>query len=178
MPTKNSVSTHTLKPMDRQTATLLATRLLGSYPSLNLHDPETFMTELVLVFLKYPQWVGEQAVTDAKRASPIYVPSVPTVEKACEDAIVQTREAFTYAQQWERQTQLQLEQRRRVEEDDQREPLEHRRAVVARLWPQGLDQKRGGTQHIGPIPDSGSKPGFRQFTEDELKAIYAPKAAP
>ena len=133
MHTKNSVSTHTLKPMNRETATLLATRLLGSYPSLNLHDPETFMTELVVAFLKYPQWVGEQAVVDAKRASPIYVPSVPLVEKSCEDAIVQTREAFTYAQQWEQQSRLQLQERHEIDQAATEESAEHRAAVVARI---------------------------------------------
>ncbi len=176
MHTKNSVSTHTLKPMNRETATLLATRLLGSYPSLNLHDPETFMTELVVAFLKYPQWVGEQAVVDAKRASPIYVPSVPLVEKSCEDAIVQTRQAFTYAQQWERQTQLQLEERKAIDYAAEQEPLEQRRAVVARLWPRALDEPRGTTRDIGAIQNP-PKQGFRQFSADDLRAIYPSKAA-
>jgi hypothetical protein len=161
--------------MNQEAATLLATRLLGSYPSLNLHDPETFMTELVMVFLKYPQWVGEDAVTAAKRESPIYVPSVPLVEKSCEEAVVQTREAFTYAEEWERQTQRQLQDRRQMQELEKQEPLEHRRAVVARLWPRALDEPKGTTCDIGAIPNP-PKQGFRQFSEADLRKAYPPKA--
>lgn len=173
MHTKNSVSTHILKPMTRDTAALLTTRLLGSYPSLNLHDPETFMAELVAVFVKYPQWVGEQAVVDAKRESPQYVPSVPLVERSCEQAVGQTREAVTYAQNWEHQSRLQLEERRRIEEPE--ESAEYRRDVVARVWPRGLAETRSTTRDIGTIPNS-PKEGFRQFSADDLKKIY-PKAA-
>lgn len=40
-------------------------QMLGSYPSLNLHDPETFMTGMVLLLMGYPLWAGTGAVKRA-----------------------------------------------------------------------------------------------------------------
>ena len=86
---------------------MLAQRLLGSYGSLNLPDPKVFITELVAVLRRYPKWVGDQAITDAKRASPTFVPSVPQVENACREAV----RVATYAREWEAQSLRQLEDR-------------------------------------------------------------------
>lgn len=133
------------------------------------------MAELVALFVKYPQWVGEQAVIEAKRESPIYVPSVPLVERECEKAVGQTRQALTYAQNWERQSQLQLEERRQIETAEKEESLEYRREVVARVWPSGLTPQRSTTRDIGTIQNP-PKDEFRQFSEKDLRKIYPPKA--
>ncbi len=39
--------------------------MLGSYPSLSLHDPETFMAGMVALLLGYPAWAGQGAVKRA-----------------------------------------------------------------------------------------------------------------
>jgi hypothetical protein len=178
MPTQNSVSTHVLVPMSKDKATLLATRLLGAYPSLNLHDPETFMTELVLVFLKYPLWVGERAVVETKKKSPQFVPSVPLVEQSCEEIVADTRTALTYGEQWDQRARLQLEERAQIERAQAEESPEYRREVVARLWPSGLiNRDRDMTRKV---PDALplTKGEFRQFSAEDLRKLYPPKDGP
>ena len=172
MPTQNSVSTHVLVPMTKEKATMLATRLLGSYPSLNLHDPETFMTELVLEFLKYPLWVGERAVIETKRKSPQFVPSVPLVGQSCEEIVGQTRAALTFGEQWDRRAKMQLDEREEIDRNQAAETPEYRRAVVARLWPSGLlREPRALVNNPGSIPER-ARDGFRQFSEDDLRKLY------
>jgi hypothetical protein len=48
--------------MDRDEATILTNRLVGSYPSQRPPDPETYLTQLVLLLAEYPRWAGESAV--------------------------------------------------------------------------------------------------------------------
>lgn len=170
MHTKNSVSTHVLEPMTKDRAATLVTRLLGSYASLNLHDPETYMAELVVLFLKYPQWVGEQAIVDAKRASPQFVPSVPLVEQAAEEAFGQTRHALTYGEEWDERSRRQLQERAAIERAEKEEDPEYRRQVIARLWPRALEKK-----DEREITETKK---FRQFTQEELTAIYRAKNEP
>lgn len=167
MSQERSVSTSVLIPMSREKAVALTNRLLGCYPSLSLHDPKTFSAQMVETFLKFPAWVGEQALTEATRASPQFVPSVPSVELACEAVVKQTRDAMDFASQWEHRTQRQLEERRQVDSENSTESLEYRREVVRRLWPQAL---------IDPgkrldLPPKSAEP-FRQFTKADLESIY------
>ncbi len=49
------------KVSDRFTAKLVD-QMLGSYPSLNLHDPKTYISSVVSLFCCYPLWAGEKAV--------------------------------------------------------------------------------------------------------------------
>lgn len=44
-------------------------RLLGCYPSLNLHDPETYIAMLTATLVRYSYWVGERAVTKVSKTS-------------------------------------------------------------------------------------------------------------
>jgi hypothetical protein len=120
MPSQNSLSTLTLRPMTRENAALFVKRLLGSYPSLSLHDPETYIAELIVVLLQYSPWVGEKAIDAAKKASPVFVPTVPAVANACEAVIGDTRRTVTWAQDWNHRTQLQLEERERIEAERER----------------------------------------------------------
>src|SRR5215469_1374338 len=48
--------------MTRNEAADLVNRLLGSYPQLNLHDPEVYMTGLVSLLCKYPLEAGETVI--------------------------------------------------------------------------------------------------------------------
>ena len=135
------------------------------------------MAELVVLFLKYPQWVGEKAIVEAKRASPQFVPSVPLVEKAAEEAFGQIRQATTYGDNWDERSRRQLQERAVIEQANKEEDPEQRRVVLARLWPSALDEPRSTMSEIGNIPNP-PKEGFRQFSADDLKKIYPPKAAP
>lgn len=130
------------------------------------------MTELVMLFLRYPAWAGEQAVTAAKRESPQFVPSVPQVELACEEAVKSTRNFVETQQVRDLRTRRQLEERAEIERQNELETPEHRRAVVAKLWPSGLLPEHNITNEIGAIPADPKKPGFRQFSADDLKKLY------
>src|SRR5260370_40514480 len=99
MPRKSSVSTEHQLPATQTEATLLVRRLLGSYPSQNLHDPEMFMAELMTVFLRYPVWIDEQASNLAKKESPVFIPSIPAVETAAEKILSSSRSAAPHAHQ-------------------------------------------------------------------------------
>lgn len=74
------------------------------------------MTELLALFLNYPAWAAEKAIGLAKRESPKFVPSVPAVEVACEQVFGETRQTRTWVDDWNARTQLQLEERRQIEE--------------------------------------------------------------
>ena len=63
MPSTNSVATLTLTPMTKAEAAKLLKQMLGSYPSLNLHDPESYMASIISLFCSYPLWAGERAVS-------------------------------------------------------------------------------------------------------------------
>ena len=131
-PTNNSSLTLP-DPMTREKATTLAARLLGSYPSLNVHDPKIYMTELTLMLLKYPPSIGEQAIIEARRKSPQFIPSVPQVEEACEALFKDTRSAITWAQAWDKRSIEQLAERAQIEQAEREESPEYRRQVVDRI---------------------------------------------
>lgn len=63
---RSDVSTRSLVPMAIVEAKNLVRRYLGSFPSLNLHDPEIYITELCTVLTGYPLWAGEKAIEQAK----------------------------------------------------------------------------------------------------------------
>ena len=100
MPSDSSANMRTLTEMTNGEAALLVKRLLGSYPSLNLHDPKTYIANLTALLIKYPLWAGERAVETVKAASEF----VPT-EKALRDAL-ESNVAYTrYGAQWDRGAQ-------------------------------------------------------------------------
>jgi hypothetical protein len=127
------VNTEIVTPMTRVMATKFMTRLMGSYPAPSLDDPKTYAAELVLMFIRYPEWVGEQAVVVARQTCPKFVPSVAEVEAACEAVFSQTRIAMTYAQQWDARSAEQLEERAAIEAEEVAEPPEQRAVVADRI---------------------------------------------
>lgn len=101
---------------------------------------------MMVALLKYPLWVGEEAIGAAKKESPLFVPSVPLLESMCEKIVSQTREALTYAQDWEHRSQLQLQRRKEIEEEEKREPLEYRRAAAERILRDYRARRLGATE--------------------------------
>lgn len=80
--------------------------MLGCYPSLSLHDPKTYMANLVTLLSGYPLWAGEQAVEAVKKTSKF----IPTHAELYEELDDRTK-PFRYAAEWERGAQQLLDQR-------------------------------------------------------------------
>lgn len=131
MQSRNSISTLRVTPMSRDQAAILVKRMMGSYPSLSLHDPQVYIAELVTVLTQYSLEIGERAIDKAKQESPKYVPTVPQVKAACQE--LRRDDAWTYAVEYEHRSQQQLEDRRERERETEREPLEHRQQVAERI---------------------------------------------
>ena len=57
-------------------AKALVRRYLGSFPSLNLHDPEIYIADLCALLCGYPLWAGQRAIDVLGERLPDYmVPS-------------------------------------------------------------------------------------------------------
>lgn len=78
--------------------------LLGSYASVNLHDPETYIASVVMLFSSYPLWAGEAAVRIAPIDAKYAPPSIGVLRPILEDQVRTHR----YAKQWDRAADDQL----------------------------------------------------------------------
>ena len=96
--------------------------MLGSYPSLNLHDPKTYIASLCTMLCGYPLWAGENAVRSVTRESKF----VPTQAELTEKLEAEVRVA-RYADEWDRGAAKQL---RAIE--GPKETAEDRKAFIAR----------------------------------------------
>lgn len=166
MRSQNSISTLRVTPMNRDQAAMLVKRLMGAYPSISLHDPEVYIAELVAVFTQYAIEVAERAIEQAKLESPSRVPTVPQIKAACQE---QRRDhAFTYAMEYERRSQQQLQDWREIERENEREPLEHRRQVAARILGEYHGSKPDGQKPIETPAAVMAKYGLTQEQWDAL----------
>jgi len=95
---KNSVATLTLKPMTREEAAILVDRMLGSYPSLSLHDPKSYIAAICSMLCSYPLWAGERAIGEAVVESK-FAPPTPGILKPLLDGQVSTAR---YVNHWEK----------------------------------------------------------------------------
>lgn len=95
--TANSPTTLTLKAMTRDEAAILTKRLLGSYPSLTLHDPKTYIAALCALLCGYPLWAGENAVRSLARESKF----IPTQAEIAEKLEAEVRVA-RYVDDWDK----------------------------------------------------------------------------
>lgn len=78
--------------------------MLGSYPSLNLHDPETYIAAVCSLLLCYPLWAGEAAIRKGTIESK-YIPPTPGIlEPILEDEV----RAARYVDEWDRGARAQL----------------------------------------------------------------------
>ena len=106
-------------------------RLMGSYPSLSVHDPKTFTVELITVLMKYPPSVSEYGITEARRSSPQFIPSIGQIEEACEQYAGRVTPHITWSEEWDDRSQRQLAEREEFERKS--EPLEQRQKVAERI---------------------------------------------
>ena len=81
-------------------------RLLGSYPSVNLHDPEIYVADIASLLSSYPLWAGEMAIDRVKKTTK-FIPTVADLHPELESAVKPLR----YAQQWEQRAHAQIEDR-------------------------------------------------------------------
>jgi len=80
---------------EKQAKTMLR-RYLGSFPSLNLHDPEIYITNLCVLFMEYPEWAGQRVLVQAKDKF-VFPPTQAELRPLLEDHVRIPR----YATEWE-----------------------------------------------------------------------------
>lgn len=144
-------------PMTKQQATLLVARMLGSYSTLNLHNPQVYMPELATTLMKYPFSIGERGCEMARKASPEFIPSVGSIQAECEKLFAGTREATTWAKQWQQRATEQLRERAEYESRPRTPPTDdrplHSRAnvFVGQHLPQYAEMKtRSEAKDVNP----------------------------
>mgnify|MGYP001608434066 FL=1 len=124
MPTNGSPTTLKMVPMSRQDAATLVKKLLRSYASLNLHDPEGYIAEVVTLLSGYPLWAGESVIEEVRKTSK-FIPNISDIHPKLETAV----KPFRYAAEWEAQSKRQL----LASPGSYPESDEHRAAVVERI---------------------------------------------
>lgn len=100
---RSEVSTHSLTAMTLDQAKALVRRYLGSFPSLNLHDPEIYITDLCALLCGYPLWVGEKAIEKIKDTNK-FPATRAEIKPLLEDHVRLPK----FAAEWERNARLQI----------------------------------------------------------------------
>jgi len=106
---RSDLSTHSLEPMSLDQAKALVRRYLGSFPSLNLHDPEIYITDLCTLLCGYPLWAGEKAIAKVKETI-----KFPTTHAEIKPLLDEHVRLPKYAAEWERNARAQLEETERL----------------------------------------------------------------
>ncbi len=107
MRSANSPTTLTMSPMTKREAGVLVKRMLGSYPSLNLHDPQTYIASVCALLNCYPVWAGENAVRAAITGEESkFVPPTLGILRPLLEAEVRVHR---YAAEWEKGAKEQLQ---------------------------------------------------------------------
>ncbi len=180
MHSKNSVSTQITRPMTPQQAAGLVGQLLGSYPSLTIHDPETYLARMTTLLCRYSLWVGERAINDVINTSK-YIPVVADVKEAC-DRYAPNAATMTWAQQWDAAARLQLAERdarERVQLDVDRARVGAKfRELLAKIsrgrddefTPASVVAKYGLTQEQwNALPDSDAGANWRKVQANHAR---------
>jgi hypothetical protein len=120
-------------------------RLLGSYPVLNAHDPETYIANLVALFTGYPLWAGERALGPIKSAAPEWPPAEGKARKILEEQV----SAHRFAAEFQRGAREHLHARLEGPKPEPRPTYEELKAKYGPNW--GItnpDKKIGGFPHV------------------------------
>lgn len=182
MPTKNCPTTLTLTRMTKAEAAALLKRMLGSYPSLNLHDPETYMAAVCSLFMSYPLWAGEAAADKAMMEAKFAPPTPGVLKPHLEDEVRTAR----YVEEWNRgAAQLALPPPPRADEETHRAFIAKRRTELGpNFGIGGTARDRAaedraylvaqiGQETYDAIPDAGTE-GWRTIGEkvrDKARAL-------
>jgi hypothetical protein len=100
---RSEVSTHSLTPMSLDQAKALVRRYLGSFPSLNLHDPEIYIADLCTLLCGYPLWAGEKAIEKVKELS-----EWPATRAKIKPLLDDHVRLPKFAQEWDRNARAQI----------------------------------------------------------------------
>jgi hypothetical protein len=175
---KNLPTTLQLTPMSKAEAGALVKRMLGSYPSLNLHDPETYIATICTLLTGYPLWAAEIAVDKATVESK-YIPPTPGILKPHLEELVRTPR---YLAQWDKDAKLQaLPPPPGPSAEERRAFIASRREKYGPDWvrpwrPQQPTREQArdaliaqiGQEAFDATPDAG-------FTTDEWKKLQGPQ---
>lgn len=135
----------TLKPSARQTTTFPAQAdlsrstwinqcvqlVFGSYRKDDFADPDSFRVQLGMVLERYSDDIIRSVtspITGIQRKCK-FPPSIAEVVEFADECKRQS----TYAKQWDARSRQQLEERERMQCSNDREPIEHRKKVAARI---------------------------------------------
>lgn len=106
---RSEVSTHSLTPMDLDEAKALVRRYLGSFPSLNLHDPEIYIADLCGLLCGYPLWAGQSAIEKIKDTN-----KFPATRAEIKPLLEDNVRIPKYAEEWERGARAQIAETARL----------------------------------------------------------------
>jgi hypothetical protein len=92
--------------MTKDEAARLVDRMLGSYPSVNLYDPEVFIAGMVVLLKGYPHWAGESAVRKAIGSDECkFSPPTQGILRPLLEAEVKV---YRYAEEWNQRAESSL----------------------------------------------------------------------
>lgn len=149
-------STLVIRPMTRQEAADLTKRLLGSYPSLSLHEPEIYIASIVSLLCGYSLEVGTKAVDQTVKTCK-FVPTVAEVKEAC-DEYAPSR-SMTWADDWDRRSEAQLAAREAREQAMLGAPKQTFEALADEMAARGIFM-------------FGRRRGDNEFTAEKVRAKY------
>lgn len=135
---------------------MLVSRLLGCYPSLGIHDPETYIAGVTALLCGFSLWVGERAIDRVTKTTK-FVPTIAEINEACEHFAPSKR--MSYADEWNARTKLQLAERAAIEQEIPSDERERVKAKFAAL----LAYLRSNTE-------AGKKDA--EFTPERVKAKF------
>jgi hypothetical protein len=92
--------------MTKSQAGKIVKQMLGSYPSLALHDPQTYIASICTLLSRYPLWAGENAIRHAIEGeeSKFTPPTLGILRPLLEAEIKIVR----YAAEWDRSAHSQV----------------------------------------------------------------------
>ncbi len=160
----SEISRMVTTPMTREQAAKLVSRLLGGYPSLNLHDPETYIASVTALLCGFSWWVGERAIEKVSTESK-FVPSKAEVAAACQH-FAPDRQVRTWGDDWDERSRKQLAEREAWEalSPAEKQTMEELRAEMRA---RGLNM--GGVQPHRETP--GSVMAKLGLTQEEWDAL-------
>jgi hypothetical protein len=87
-------------------AKALVRRYLGSFPSLNLHDPEIYIADLCALLCGYPLWAGQNAIEEIKDTN-----KFPATRAEIRPLLDEQVRIPKFVRDWEQQAQVQIASR-------------------------------------------------------------------
>lgn len=140
-----------------------ANLLFSAYRKDEYALPDAFLAQLGMIFDRYDDVVVESVTNPLTGIQSRYrsPPPIAAIVEACDAEHRRTN----FKSDWDRRTEQQLRERELVEQVDGREPLEHRRAVVARVWPRGTGKSERTIR--------ADRRKWESFSPEALRRIYA-----